>query len=179
MSKYPPVRIVSPAQFDTATAQTPGSLRRAALAPNLGMKTGMWGGLFIVEPESKTGIHHHGEQETIAYVLEGECRVRWGEHGEFSAVARQGDFIHVPAWLPHMEVNESRDHPFEWVVVRSTATPIVVNSPITSGLDRHGRAAGASAWTFAASGPASMGSRTRLFAHAILSRHGCMGGLAE
>jgi uncharacterized RmlC-like cupin family protein len=78
MSKYPPVRIVSPAQFDTATAQTPSSQRRAALAPNLGVKTGMWGGLFIVEPGSKTGIHHHGEQETIAYVLEGECHVRWG-----------------------------------------------------------------------------------------------------
>jgi uncharacterized RmlC-like cupin family protein len=129
MSKYPPVRIVSPAQFDTATAQTPGSQRRAALAPDLGVKTALWGGLFIVEPGSKTGIHHHGEQETIAYVLKGECHVRWGEHGEFSAVARQGDFIQVPALLPHMEVNESRDHPFEWVVVRSTGTPIVVNLP--------------------------------------------------
>ena len=129
MSKYSPVRIVSPAQFDTATAQTPGSQRRAALAPDLGIKTGLWGGLFIVEPASKTGIHHHGEQETIGYILKGECCVRWGEHGEFSAVARQGDFIHVPAWLPHMEINESRDHPFEWVVVRSTATPIVVNLP--------------------------------------------------
>jgi uncharacterized RmlC-like cupin family protein len=93
------------------------------------VKTRLWGGLFIVEPASKTGIHHHGRQETIAYVLKGECHVRWGERGEFSAVARQSDFIHVPAWLPHMEINESRDHPFEWVVVRSTATPIVVNLP--------------------------------------------------
>ncbi len=81
MSNYPPVRIVSPAQFDTATAQTAGSQRRAALTPDLGVKTALWGGLFIVEPASKTGIHHHGEQETIAYVLKGECCVRWGEHG--------------------------------------------------------------------------------------------------
>jgi hypothetical protein len=29
----------------------------------------MWGGVFVVEPGAKTGIHHHGEQETIAYVL--------------------------------------------------------------------------------------------------------------
>jgi uncharacterized RmlC-like cupin family protein len=129
MSKHLPVRIVSPTQFDVATAQTPGSQRRAALAPGLGVKTGMWGGLFIVDPASKTAIHHHGEQETIAYVLKGECCVRWGERGEFNAVARQGDFVHVPAWLPHMEINQSQDHPFEWVVVRSTAAPIVVNLP--------------------------------------------------
>ena len=129
MSNYPPVRIVSPARFHTATAQTPGSQRRAAVASNSRIKSALWGGLFMVEPGSKTGIHHHGEQETIAYVLKGECCVRWGEHGELSALARQGDFIHVPAWLPHMEINESHDHPFEWVVVRSTPTPIVVNLP--------------------------------------------------
>ena len=66
---------------------------------------------------------------TIAYVLKGECLVRWGERGEFSAVAREGSFIHVPAWLPHMEINQSLNSPFEWVVVRSTAAPIVVNLP--------------------------------------------------
>ena len=129
MSKYQPIRIVSPAQFDSATAQTPGSQRRAALAPNLGVKTGLWGGLFIVERASKTGIHHHGEQETIAYVLSGICEVRWGARGEYAARAQAGDFIHVPAFLPHMEINPSNSEPFHWVVVRSTSTPIVVNLP--------------------------------------------------
>jgi len=129
MSKYPPISIVVPAQFDLGTAQTPGSERLAALAPNLGIETRLWGGLFIVEPGAKTAIHHHGQQETLAYVLKGESYLRWGEHGEFSALARQGDFIHVPAWLPHMEINQSQSRPFEWVVVRSEATPIVVNLP--------------------------------------------------
>jgi uncharacterized RmlC-like cupin family protein len=82
-----------------------------------------------VEPGAKTGIHHHGEQETIAYVLEGDCLVRWGESGEYSEAAHAGDFIHVPAWLPHMEINPSEDHRFVWIVVRSTAQPIVVNLP--------------------------------------------------
>jgi hypothetical protein len=72
MSNYPPVRIVSPARFHTATAQTPGSQRRAAVASNSRIKSALWGGLFMVEPGSKTGIHHHGEQETIAYVLKGD-----------------------------------------------------------------------------------------------------------
>jgi uncharacterized RmlC-like cupin family protein len=129
MSKYLPIRIVSPAQFDRGTAQTPGSERLAALAPDLGIKTRLWGGLFIVEPGARTAIHHHGRQETLAYVLKGESYLRWGERGEFNAVARQGDFIHVPAWLPHMEINESQNRPFEWIVVRSEVAPTVVNLP--------------------------------------------------
>ena len=131
MSKYLPITIVSPAQFDRGTAQTPGSQREAELAPALGVQTGLWSGIFIVDPGAKTGIHHHGAQETIAYVLEGECEVRWGEHGEFSAHAKAGDFIHVPPLLPHMEVNASREESFKWVVVRSTASPIVINLPVT------------------------------------------------
>jgi uncharacterized RmlC-like cupin family protein len=123
------IHIISPPQFDSGTAQTPGSERRAAIAPALGIASAIWGGLFEVEPESRTGIHHHGEQETIAYVLSGTCEVRWGATGEFRARAKTGDFIHVPAFLPHMEINPSKLEPFRWVVVRSTSKPIVVNLP--------------------------------------------------
>jgi len=125
MDRYQPVRIVQPALFNRQTAQTPGSERLSAIAG----ETGMWGGIFVIEADAKTGIHHHGKQETIAYVLEGHCLVRWGEHGEFSGAAQPGDFIHVPAWLPHMEVNRSGNSRCVWVVVRSTAEPIVINLP--------------------------------------------------
>jgi uncharacterized RmlC-like cupin family protein len=126
---YPPIRIVSPSGFDRGTAQTLGSVRLAAVAPQLGIQSALWGGLFEVEPAARTGIHHHGEQQTIAYVLSGICEVRWGARGEHAAGARAGDFIHVPAFLPHMEINPSDSEPFRWVVVRSTSTPIVVNLP--------------------------------------------------
>ena len=63
------------------------------------------------------------------YVLEGEALVEWGEHGEHSATVRAGDFLHVPAWLPHREVNPSKDAPFRWVVIRSSSEPIVVSLP--------------------------------------------------
>jgi uncharacterized RmlC-like cupin family protein len=127
--QFQPIRVIEPDRFDRSTAQTPGSARLAAIAPDTGIKTALWGGIFIVEPGAKTGIHHHGEQETIAYVLDGACLVRWGERGEFSATAKQGDFVHVPAWVPHAEINASRDRPFTWIVVRSTSEPIVINLP--------------------------------------------------
>ncbi len=125
----PSVRIVGPREFDSGTTQTPGSERRAAIAPQLGVSSTMWGGLFDVAPGARTGIHHHGEQQTVAYVLSGTCEIRWGARGEHAAIAKAGDFIHVPAWIPHMEINRSRSESFQWVVVRSTATPIVVNLP--------------------------------------------------
>jgi uncharacterized RmlC-like cupin family protein len=123
------VQIVSEDRFDTGTAQTPGSRRLAAIGQSLGIASAIWGGLFEVEPGARTGIHHHGKQETIAFVMSGRCEIRWGEKGEFRAQARAGDFIHVPAFLPHMEINPSRLLSFRWVVVRSTPMPIVVNLP--------------------------------------------------
>jgi len=129
MSSSAAIHIVHPHDFDPGTTQTPGSERRAAIAPALGIASAIWGGVFEVAPGSRTGIHHHGEQETIAYVLSGICEIRWGARGESVAQAKAGDFIHVPAFLLHMEINPSTLEPFRWVVVRSTATPIVVNLP--------------------------------------------------
>ena len=68
MSSSAAIHIVSPTEFDQGTAQTPGSQRSAAIAPALGIATSIWGGLFEVAPGSHTGIHHHGEQETIRHL---------------------------------------------------------------------------------------------------------------
>jgi uncharacterized RmlC-like cupin family protein len=87
MSDSSAIRIVHPSQFDKGTLQTPGSEREAAIAPQLGIQSMMWGGLFEVKPGARTGIHHHGVQQTIAYVLSGVCEVRWGLNGEFAASA--------------------------------------------------------------------------------------------
>jgi uncharacterized RmlC-like cupin family protein len=122
------IRVVGPADFVSDTAQTPGSQRLAAIAEGR-VDSALWGGLFVVEPGARTGIHHHGAQQTVAYVLQGVCEIRWGAKGEYAATAKAGDFIHVPAYLLHMEINPSGSEPFHWVVVRSTAAPIVVNVP--------------------------------------------------
>ena len=129
MADYLPLSVAHPASFDPGTAQTPGSLRLAAITREHGIETGLWGGTFLVEPDARTGIHHHGKQETVVYILEGESFIRWGERGESELRVRAGDFLHVPAWTPHMEINPSSERPFRWIVVRSTPDPIVVNLP--------------------------------------------------
>ena len=123
------ISVVHPDELSTETQQTPGSLRMSAIAAMHGIVSALWAGIFVVEPSAKTGIHHHGEQDTVVYVLEGEACVRWGDFGEHTAIVRVGDFLHLPNWLPHQELNASKEHPFRWVVVRSTPEPIVVNLP--------------------------------------------------
>jgi len=138
MSTPPSIRIIRPDAFDAGTAQTPGSQRLAAVTQSSGIETGLWGGLFSIAPGQSIDVHHHGAQETIAFVLEGVSHLRWGEHGEFSGIARPGDFLHVPPFLLHMEANPSIDTPVRWVVVRSTPEPIVINVPKYIWDDRHG-----------------------------------------
>jgi len=128
-SDSPSIRVVHPDQFSAGTSQTPGSQRLAAVSSELGIHSALWGGTFLVEPGAQTGIHHHGPQETVAYVLDGESFIQWGAKGEHSLTARAGDFLHVPAWLVHREINRSKDTPFRWVVIRSSSEPIVVNLP--------------------------------------------------
>ena len=123
------VSVVHPADLRVDTAQTAGSLRMAAIPAADGIPSSMWAGVFVVEPSAATGIHHHGEQDTIVYVLEGEALVRWGQLGEHSTTVKAGDFLHIPGWLPHREINPSTEQPFRWIVVRSTPEPIVVNLP--------------------------------------------------
>jgi uncharacterized RmlC-like cupin family protein len=120
------ISVVHPAELSGETQQTSGSLRMSAVAATHGIASSLWAGIFVVEPSARTGIHHHGEQDTVVYVLEGEARVRWGNSGEHSATVGAGDFLHVPRWLPHQELNSSKDHPFRWVVVQSTPETIFV-----------------------------------------------------
>lgn len=123
------IEVRSPAEFSSGTRQTPGSLRMAAVASETGIAAAMWAGMFTVEPGAQTAIHHHGSQETVVYVIEGEALVRWGEGGKHETVARAGDFLHVPAWVVHREINPSLTQAFRWVVVRSSPEPVVINLP--------------------------------------------------
>ena len=53
--------------------------------------------------------------------------MRWGERLEFVADAGPGDFIFIPPFVPHQEINASADKPLECVVVRSDNEAVVVN----------------------------------------------------
>src|ERR1022692_3761669 len=126
------IRIVRACDMDTNTPQTPGMTRAAAITQAKTGASKLWAGTVVVQPNVKTSAHHHGELETVLYIVKGRARFRWGERLEFVDEAGPGDFIYVPPFVPHQEINARPDEPVEAVVVRSGQNPIVVNLDIAS-----------------------------------------------
>jgi uncharacterized RmlC-like cupin family protein len=124
------VRIVRKDQLDSNTPQTPGMHRMAAVTRESANATKIWAGTVDISPNARTGAHHHGELESVIYVVKGRARMRWGERLEYTAIAVAGDFIFVPPFVPHQEMNASSTEPLECVLVRNDQEPIVVNLEI-------------------------------------------------
>ena len=121
------VRVIKPQQFDANTPQTPGMQRVAAVSQQLAGSQGLWAGVTVVAPNIASGMHHHGETETVIYVVSGYAKIRWGDRMQFEEDVEAGDFIYVPPFAPHQEINPSRDTPSQWVIVRNSQEPIIVN----------------------------------------------------
>ena len=121
------VHVVRPSAFDANTPQTPGMQRVAAISQQLAGSVGLWAGVTVVAPGVASGVHHHGALETIIYVVSGNAAIRWGAQMEHEAAVGPGDFIYVPPYVAHQEVNPSADTPSEWVIVRNAQEPVVVN----------------------------------------------------
>ena len=123
------VKVIKSDRLDSNTAQTPGMLRAAAINSARGAQK-IWAGTVVIHPNAKTGAHHHGALESVIYVVRGIARMRWGDRLEFVAEADAGDFIFVPPYVPHQEINRSSDTPLECVLVRSDNEAVVVNLDI-------------------------------------------------
>ena len=124
------VKIIRANQLDPNTPQTPGMNRAAAITHARTGANKLWAGTVTIHANAKTGAHHHGELESIIYVVSGRARMRWGERLEYVADAGPGDFIYVPPFVPHQEINASREEPLSCVIVRSDQEPVVVNLEI-------------------------------------------------
>ena len=124
------VRIVKSGQLDLNTPQTPGMTRAAAVNHATAGANKLWAGTVTIHPNAKTGAHHHGPLESVIYVVSGKARMRWGEELEYAAEAGPGDFIYVPPYVPHQEINASTDQHLSCVLVRSDQEAVVVNLDI-------------------------------------------------
>jgi uncharacterized RmlC-like cupin family protein len=124
------VRIIPGDSFDQNTPQTPGMTRAAAVNYARVGAQKIWAGTVRIEPNARTGPHHHASLESVIYVVRGRTRMRWGEHLEYTAEAGPGDFIYIPPYVPHQEINALAQEPLQCVVVRSDQEAVVVNLDI-------------------------------------------------
>lgn len=124
------VKVIPGDQLGPAAASTLGMNRSTAINKARAGAEKIWAGTVTIYANAKTGAHHHGDLESIIYVVKGKARMRWGARLEFTAEAGPGDFIFVPPYVPHQEINASRDEVLECVLVRSGQEPVVVNLDI-------------------------------------------------
>src|SRR4249920_2509662 len=72
--KHDGVRVIKGDRLDPNTAQTPGMFRQAAINHARVGAQKLWAGTVAIEPNAKTGVHHHGALESVIYVVRGRAR---------------------------------------------------------------------------------------------------------
>lgn len=81
--------------------------------------TGLSMHIVVIPAGGRAEPHVHLGYETGIYVLEGRVLTRWGDCLEHEVVSEPGDFLFVPAGVPHEAVNLSATQPARAVVARN------------------------------------------------------------
>jgi uncharacterized RmlC-like cupin family protein len=119
-----PVRVVHGTHDQTA--QTPGMQRHAAIDKESVGTARLWFGRVTCPPGMSSGPHHHAEAETAGHMLSGDrIRIYFGANYEEYVDVEPGDYLFVPAWVPHIEVNLSDTEPAEFVTARTPGNIVV------------------------------------------------------
>ncbi len=120
-----PVVTTSGAEFGD-TAQSGGAVRVSGVSVAHTPATKIWFGKVSNEPGYRSLPHHHGEAETGGYVLKGNARIYFGDGFAEYVDMSEGDWVFVPPFMPHVEVNMSTTEELIWLTTR-TPDNIVVN----------------------------------------------------
>lgn len=121
------IRVIHANQKSCDTPETLGMNREVAISGSRTGSSHLWAGTNRIEPGASTGPHHHGPLESIIYVVRGEANMRWGDRLEWITKASAGDFLLVPPFVPHQELNASATEELHCVLVRSQTEEVVIN----------------------------------------------------
>ncbi|MEC9367119.1 MAG: cupin domain-containing protein [Pseudomonadota bacterium] len=73
----------------------------------------------VIPPGASAQAHVHKGYESAVYLLQGEVETRYGDKLEKSVVNKAGDFIFIPADVPHQPVNLSKTEAAIAIVARN------------------------------------------------------------
>lgn len=82
--------------------------------------TGLCMHLVEIPPGASAKPHYHEHHETAIYVLDGRAEMRHGPKLEQVDSMSAGDFVYIPAGIPHQPYNPT-DKPVRAVVARTDA----------------------------------------------------------
>jgi uncharacterized RmlC-like cupin family protein len=75
--------------------------------------------MVIIPPGGAAQPHVHRGYETAIYLLQGRVETRYGPGLRKSVIHEAGDFIFIPADVPHQPVNLSATEPAQALVARN------------------------------------------------------------
>ncbi len=75
--------------------------------------------LITIPPGGRAKAHKHQSHETAIHVLSGESGMYYGDRLEHHQIHRAGDFVYIPADLPHLPYNRSQTEPCLAVIART------------------------------------------------------------
>ena len=126
---HAPLARIRGSELTTATGQTAGMVRWAAISGTTCGSARLWMGRTHVAPGASSGDHHHGDSETAIYVVSGHPVFVFAEDSEEVRLETgPGDYIFVPPYTPHREENPGGEEAVV-VIARSSQEAIVVNLP--------------------------------------------------
>jgi uncharacterized RmlC-like cupin family protein len=124
------VHHVKASELSSATAQTMGMQRFAAISGGSVGSEKIWMGETHVPPSTMSDNHHHGESETAIFVRSGNPEFIFHDGVEEIRIATApGDYIFVPPYVPHREENPDPVNKAVIVIARTTQEAVVVNLP--------------------------------------------------
>lgn len=113
---------------DTHTLSSGDCIRVTGVGPQHTGATKIWFGQVSNKPGYRSLPHHHGEAETGGYILRGSGRIYFGEGFKTYVDMKAGDWVWVPPFMPHVEVNMSVTEELIWLTAR-TPDNIVFDLP--------------------------------------------------
>ena len=128
------VRVIRSSDLSEVTTQTPGMRRRTAIDAQLAGSRNLWVGFVTMEPGARSAAHHHGDSESVIYMLRGRARFPFGDRLQDVVEAGPGDFIYVPPQVVHQEINASDSEGIEMIVTRDSQENVVVNVVLSEDL---------------------------------------------
>lgn len=75
--------------------------------------------LLTMPPGIRANAHLHEDHETAIYVISGEAEMWYGHDLEQHMVVGPGDFLYIPAGMPHLPGNPSSTDPCTALIART------------------------------------------------------------
>jgi uncharacterized RmlC-like cupin family protein len=75
--------------------------------------------LVTIPPRTRARPHLHEHHESAVYVLSGEAGMWYGEGLREHVTVRSGDFLYIPANMPHLPYNASETEPCVGLIART------------------------------------------------------------